>query len=210
MDAGVALLDVVQVVRRNDGDVQILAEAQQPVVQRFEEVEVLVPLHLQVEGGEHGLVPPGQLLRSLVVAIYQRNRYLGTGAAGEDDQTVCVLFEQLVVHARLVIEALQVRFGGQLHQVPVTLVVLRQDREVMVVLTLAARVAVRPFAIGDVQLAPDHRLDACLPARRVEVHDAVHGAVVRQAKGGHAQFPARLTIAGMRLRPSSRLYSEWT
>ena len=137
VDVGVALLHVVQIVRRNEGDVQVLAQAQQSLVQRSEEVEVLVPLHLQVEGREHGLVPPGQLLRSLVVAVYQSDRYLGAGATREDNQPVGVLFEEFVVNTRLVVETLQVRLGGQLHQVPVALVVLRENREMMIVLALA-------------------------------------------------------------------------
>ena len=188
VDTGVALLNVVHVVRRDDGDVQLLPEPQQPVVQRSKEVEVLVPLHLQVEGGEHRLVPPGQLLRSLVVAVYQGNRYLGARAAREDDQAVGMLLQQIVVYARLVVEALQVCSGGQLHQVPVALIVLCEDREVVVVLALAARGAVRPLPVRNVQLAPDDRLDARFLASGVEVHHPVHRAVVGEAEGRHAQF----------------------
>ena len=47
------------------------------------------------------------------------------------------------------------------------------------------RVALGPPAGRDVQLDPDDRLDARRPALQVELHRAVHHAVVREGDGRH-------------------------
>ena len=75
-------------------------------------------------------------------------------AARERDHAVGVPLEQLPVDARLVVVALEVAEARELDQVRVAGVVGGQQREVRVALRLRAAV------VGDVDLAPDHRLHA--------------------------------------------------
>ena len=94
--------------------------------------------------------------------------------------------QQLPVHSRLVVEAFQVGLGDQLHQVAVAPVIPGQHREV--VGALVGGEAVAPAARGHVQLTPDDGLDARLQAGGVELHHAVHSAVVRDRQGRHPQL----------------------
>ena len=86
--------------------------------------------------------------------LLDRLRDAARHAAGERDHALGVPLEQLEVDARLVVVALEVAERGELDQVPVADLVLREQRQVRVALLL--RLAV----VGDVDLAAEDRLDA--------------------------------------------------
>ena len=67
-------------------------------------------------------------------------------APARRDQTRAVLLEQLEVDARLVVEAVEVRVRGDLDQVPVPVVRLREQRQVVDVVVGALR-PVEPAAV---------------------------------------------------------------
>jgi hypothetical protein len=69
-----------------------------------------------------------------------------------------VLGEQLLVDARLVVEALQRRLSRQLHEVLIAGLVLRQATKVVAPVPLGSRWS--GAAVATVQLAADDRLDA--------------------------------------------------
>jgi len=94
--------------------------------------------------------------------------------------------EQLFIHARLVVKAFQVGFGGQLDEVAVAGLVLCQQDEVVILLIGGGFAGA---AIGsDVYLAADDGLDARLGRFLVKLDGAVHHAVVGNCQGIHAQF----------------------
>ena len=100
-------------------------------------------------------------------------------AAGQRQDARGVALEQLPVHARLVVVALQVAERRQLDQVPVALVRLGEQRQVVVPLRLPGPV------VAEVHLAADQRLDALLPCLAVELDGAGERAVVRERDRGH-------------------------
>ena len=83
-------------------------------------------------------------------------------------------------------EPVDVSARDQLHEVAVTLVVTRQQHEM--VRAAFVRALVEPAAFCDVDLAADDRLDARLLAGQVKVHHPVHGAVVGYGQGVHPHF----------------------
>ena len=117
-------------------------------------------------------------------------------ATGGGDEPLCVALEKFPVDARLVVVPLEEREAGELYEVAVSLVVLGEEREVVVLLApalvRAAVVVHLPAAcdalgavvVGHVGLGADDRLDALLAALLVEVDDPVHVAVVGDAECG--------------------------
>jgi len=187
----VLAVHVVRVVGRDDGGADLLGDLDQlrvgvalglqPVILQFDEQVVLA---------EDLLQPPCLLHGALLVALHQCLQDVATQAPGGGDQAVVVLLEQLPVHARLVVVALQERQAGQLDEVAVPLVVLGQQGEVVVQLLATLGVAARvvdPAAtcralvaavVGHVGLGADDRLHALLAALLEELEDAVHVAVI--------------------------------
>jgi hypothetical protein len=79
-----------------------------------------VLLQLQVEAVEDLLTPAGRLRRFLVAAVHQEAVHLAGVAAGEGDDPLAMLLEELLVHARLVVVALQVGLCDQRQQVAIS------------------------------------------------------------------------------------------
>ena len=87
--------------------------------------------------------------------------------------------QQILVDARLVVEAIQIPRRHQLNQVPVAFFVLAQQQQVIVVVTLATRLL--PLR-RHVHLAADDGMDAVIVGLVVKLHRAKQIAVV-----GHGQ-----------------------
>ena len=123
---------------------------------------------------------------ALVVAVLEHRRDAPAHAAGERDEALAVLGEQLPIGARLVVVALQVGARAQLDQVLVARLVAGQQREVGVALLHAGP---RATVGRHVQLEADDRPDALVPGGAVELDGAAQRAVVGERHGGHAQLP---------------------
>ncbi len=158
---------------------------------------VLLDLEVDVLGTEDldELVQVGP--RALQVAGQDALAGARGQAAGEADDALGVPGQQLQVHARLApVQALEEAPAGQLGEVLEALVGGGEQREVV-----ALDLAVAEAAVVDVVgLQPEQRLDAVLAPRLVELHRAVHHAVVGEADGGLAErggaLRQRLDLAG--------------
>ncbi len=188
--AGVGVLarQVMDVVARRQRDVHLLGQVQQQrqhllllgqaVVMDLDEEVVL----------ERLAVPARRRLGLLRLAAQQVVGDLALDAGRHDQQAVLVFFQQLLVDARLAVEALQERGGDQLAEVAVALVVAHQRQQVEVVqLVLAAVGAVEARARRQVELGADDGLDLALLGLLVEVDRAQDRAVVGQRHGGHLE-----------------------
>ena len=196
--AGLVLMDVMGVVGRHEWELHVLAQAQQSLVYLVQLRDMAMLLEFEeIPVAEQLAIPARGLDRAVVVAVGQQPRHLGGGAAGEADQAGAVFFQQALVYARAVVEALDVGLGDQLHQVAVAGVVAGQQHQVG--RAALAGVLVVPAVVGDVDLAADDGLDAGVAAGGVEVHHAVEGAVVGDGQRIHAQ----LAGAGDQLRDAA-------
>ena len=111
-------------------------------------------------------------------------------AAAQADQALRVLREQLLVDARLVVEAFGVAGRDELDQVVVALERLGEQHQV--VLRLARVPALRePAARRDVDLAAEDRLQPARPRVVVKDHRREHVAVLGHRNRRHLQ-PDRL------------------
>ncbi len=184
MGARVVGLQVVRVVgpaeRRPDGP----GDLDGPLGHRHLLLEpVRLHLHEVVVLAEHLLVPARGLPRLGLVARRELAAHLGVQAAREDQQPVRVLGEQLAVHPGLVVVALEVGLGDELHEVRVAGRGAGEHRAVA--RALVAAILARPLeaaARGHVELAAEDRLHSRLGARGVEVHRAEEVAVVGEGQ----------------------------
>ncbi len=210
----VFLQGVVQVVGRHDRDVQRAAQldlAAQDLVLVSD--AVIHHLDEEVVGAEDVAVFPRDGGRLVFLTVQQRDRGLAGQAPRQADETLRVLGHQLLVHARAVVEALEVRIADQLEQVPVADLVLRQEGQVVVLLLALAGVAVESRTRGDVGLDAEDRLHAGFAAGLEERQGAEHGAVVGDRDRGHAQSlgfteDRRCTWVGLRRNDACRTIEQ--
>ena len=182
----VLLPGVVQVVRRNDRhaelsrDPDLLADdpalIRQAVVLDLDEVLAGAEDVARLAGGREG---------AIVLAVHEQHTDLRRETSGKADQAVGVFGEQLLVHPRPVVEAFEVREGDQSEEVAVALLVLGEQREVVVLLLALPRRAIEPGAGRHVRLDPYDRFHSRLPRRLVEPERAEHGPVVRDRDRRH-------------------------
>ncbi len=125
-------------------------------------------------------------LRTLVVVAQQWLRAQARHAAGEHDQSAVVLLEQFHIDARLVVVALEKAFRDERNEVPVTLDVAGQKRDVR----FFAHAAVVAASRRDVGFATDDRHERMLARGVVELHRSEHDAVVGQG------YPRRTLFRG--------------
>ena len=147
-----------------------------------------MPLRL----GDRTFPEDGILPRAQVVLEVRRERR--AEVAIDRDDAVAPLRERRLIHARLVVEAVEERIRGELEEVAVPLVVLGEQDKVPAAVLLAGMglvAAVADLAVavdGDVRLDADDRLDADFLGLQVELHRPEHVAVVGDRDGIHAEL----------------------
>ena len=194
MDRAVLLADKMHVIGRDDFHAVFFRQFEEDLV-----VDHLVVVNFPGQAGdlglvqhdlevvilpEHPLVPLDGLVCGFHVSGEDGARHFPGHAGRRTDQVFMVAFNDLVTYSRAVVHALDVGRGDDLHQVPVAVVVLGQEDEMVVPLFLDPVVA-----LGHVDLAADDRLDAGMFLGILEeLLHPVHVAVVRDGKAGHAQL----------------------
>ncbi len=182
-------LEVVGVVGTADGRAQRLRDAERP--RRHPRLfldPVRLDLHEVVIAPEDVLVPARHLLGLGVLAGGEELAHLGVEAAGQNEEPVGVLGEELAIHPRLVVEALEIGLGHELDQVPVAGLVANEHGAVAGALVAAVLArALEAAARRHVELAAHDGLDARLLRRGVEVDRTEEVAVIREGDGGEAQ-----------------------
>lgn len=147
----------------------------------------------------------GKGARLVHAPLQDQARNVAREAGRQRDEPFVPLREQVHVDAGLVVVALDEPGRAELDEVLIALLVFAQEHQVRV---FAGDLGlVKAAALGDVDLAPDDRVNARLLAGLVEVDHAVHHAVVRNRQGLHAQLLGALHQRPMRQAPSSREYS---
>ena len=145
--------------------------------------------HLQViVFAEDALVPLYRVFGGLDVAGDNILGDFPRQACAGADETLVVLFQELVVDAGAVVEALDVPERDQFHEVVVACLVLGQENEVVVPLVLRVFELVVVMS-GYVHFAAENGLyPRMLLGHVVELLHAVHVAVVGDGETRHAQL----------------------
>ena len=209
MGLGVLLQRVVQVVRRDERDAQLVPELDLPaedrvllgeaVVLQLDEVVVRLRRCRGTRRRHRGPAGPARAAAAAETSLRQ--------AARHADDALGVLGHQLLVHAGPVVEALEMGGRDEAQEVAVSGLVAGQQREVVVLLLVLAGGAVEARARRHVGLDADDGLHARGPAGLEEAERAEHGAVVGD---GHRRHPVtaglgedrrRRRVGGRRLDP---------
>ena len=135
---GVLFLYVVGVVGEGQGYARLPVEADEALGGLFLLPEpVVLYLQIKVLRAEEPAQLQGLGLGGVVVAVYYELGYGPGQAAGEADEALAVLMEQLPVYPGLYVKALGKGGGDQIAQVAVARLVLAQEYEVGVVVVQA-------------------------------------------------------------------------
>ena len=198
---GVLRLHVVDVVRRDERDTRParhLTHAlehgllfRHAVLHQLEEVVAL---------SEDLLMLDGDLAGRLDALVLDRARELSLQAGRERDEPLRMRSEDLPVHARAVVIAVEMRRRDERNEIPVAREVLREEDEVEgFAVTFETRVALEAIRARDVRLDADDRLDARLVRRDVEIDRTVERSVIGERDRRHAElFRARDQIGDAR------------
>ena len=147
----------------------------QPLVLHFEE---------EIAFAENIAQAVGVRARLVVFLGEQRVGHFAAQAGGKRDQSLAVLGEKLVIHARLVIEAVEKAGGNKLDEIAVAFVVLAKQNQV--VRALGIRAAVLVIVRRDVHFAADDRLHAVRRGLVIEIRGRKKIAVIGDGHRGHA------------------------
>ena len=177
----------VEVVGGHQRHPELAVQVQEPVVDLGLDLDA-VALDLQVVVVPEDLhVLPRRGLGLVHPLLLDQVGHLSGDACGHADKPLAVLPQELLVDARIVVEALGVPLGDELDQVlPARRVLGQQDEVVGAVGQAAGPGAVVAVADGHVDLAPEDRPDAGVFAGPVVGDGAEEVAVVGDGQGGHA------------------------
>ena len=176
MGRRVAFVEVVRIVGRDQRDVQLAGDLDQALV---DDLFFRHPVthHFDVEAISEDLFEDLRVLLRGRVVVLEQGRGDQTGhAARKDDEALVVLGQQVQIDPGLIVVALQEALGDERGQIPVADQIGRQQGDV----GLVADRPVEPAARSDVGLASDDRGQLMVAGLVVELHRAVHDAVIGQ------------------------------
>ena len=143
---------------------------------------VILQLNVIVALAEQVAVPQRAGFGTLIVACQNGLRDL-TGQTGRQaDQSLVILFQQLLIDAGLGVKALHKRGRYHFDKVFVTGLIFAQQDQMVIAIDLVH--LIKAGAGGNIDFAADNRLDARLFSRLVKLHAAVHNAMVCAGNGG--------------------------
>ena len=148
---------------------------------------VVLDLQEEVPLPEDVKVLEGAGLRLFVVAVQKRRRYIARQTAGQGDEPLRVLPQDLPVHARLAVEPFREGQGHELHEVLIPLIGLAEQHEVVPLVGEDPGLVV-PVPRRNVGLAAEDGFDARLLTGLIKRDGAIHDAVVGQCQCVLTQF----------------------
>jgi hypothetical protein len=176
--------DVVHVVGRHQLPVHPPRFLQQlPVDLRQLGDGVLLKLEKEAVAPEDLQVPIDQTPRRLAASCEQRRGSAGQAARGADEPSPCAARNSRSMRGG---RSLPAGRGGNLNQIAITGVVLRQQQQVEGAV-VELRVLILHTARRQISFHPDDRTQPGFARRTMEIDDAVHHAVVGQGQRRHAQ-----------------------
>ncbi len=95
--------------------------------------------------------------------------------------------QELVIDARVIIEAFQLACRGNFEQILVPGLIFRQEHQVAGFFVVLGNAVMHPPR-GEITLYPDDRLDSRFFGSVVEIDHPKHGAVIGDRDGGHAHL----------------------
>ena len=186
----VVLAEIVAVVGGDQRKAKIFFQTEQVGVDAVFLFQALV-LNFQEEivRAENIAVGGGRIPGRVVVVFHQAFGDFAFQAAGKSDQSFGVLGQKLLAHPRLVIEAAQRGFRGDLGQIAVAFLVFRENQKMVISVALGwSALDVVVVLLADVELAADDRLHPGLVGGIDEMDRAKDVAMIGHGHRGHPEL----------------------
>src|SRR5271157_614952 len=193
------VVQIVAIVGDNQGDAGFLGEANQFAVDALFDLQALI-LNFQEEVPfpENVAELVGIIAGQVELFLDDAFRDRAAQAGGEGDETLAVFREEIVINARLVVEAFEESGGNELDQVVVALEVLAEEHQVIAAAGAGFHfaafatigragffTAVVAAALGEVNFAADDGLDVALAGFMEEIGGGKEVAMVGDGHGRH-------------------------
>src|SRR3989344_6458797 len=146
---------------------------------------MVAKLKEKISSAENILIFQRKLLRIVVLTSHERAVHLAAEAGRKREEPLVMFAQEVLVHARLVVEALQMRFRDKLDEVFPSRLVFREKHEMKVFFRciLAESVARR-----DIRLNTKDGFHARLLRLLVEFNGAVEHAMVGERQRVHPEL----------------------
>jgi hypothetical protein len=198
LSVSVLVMEVVAIVGGDEGDASFLGETDELRVDALFDGEALI-LNFEVEiaFAENVTEAIGGIAGLIVLFFDDAFGDGATKTGSERDETPGMFAKEIVVDARLVVEAFEEACGDELDQIVVALEVFAKEDKVIaaaragleIVAILAGRAgflsAVEAAALGDIDFATDDGLDVALAGFVEKIGGSEEVAVVRDGHRGH-------------------------
>ena len=173
----------MNIVRRNGFDAERFCKRPE-LWKHFQLFRNAVVLQFNIEIlAEHRLQAPCNFISARILSAQERLRNVARKASRQADQPFMMRFKKIVIDARFIIESVNKRFRGKIHQIPISGLVLCKENQMRRI--AVARIADRIVsALGDIGFHAENRFDPFRLACAVKVDHAVHHAVIRNGKRG--------------------------
>ena len=183
----VIFAEVVAVVSRDQRQTEILFELQQVRLNALLVGNALVlNFEIEITFAEDVGEGRGGLASGIVLPFDKILGDLTLQTRREGDQSLRVLGEKFLAHARLVVKAVQRGFGDNLDQVAIAEIVFSENDEMVVAVAFGRSAMI--FLLADVKLATENGLDARFFGGVDEGDRAEDVAVVGHGDRGHAEL----------------------
>ena len=190
----IRMLEIMPITRHNHRNVELATQFLQSLI----DLALYIPtmsrhrmpmvLHLEIiPVTKDRFVPlsdPFCLVIAIVAEIFTE---FTTRTSRQDDQPFIVFLKQLVIDARLVVDAFEIGSRRELHEIFVALIVHRKDRQVVASLILR-RITIVPRARRNVRLHAKDWLDVSFFCRLIKINHPTHRAMVSDRTRLHTKL----------------------
>ena len=178
LQVGILSARIVRIVGEGNRNVQLLRQAEQLGIDILLLTQsVILYLEIEISLAEDLTVFLRTALGAGVVVRHQLARDLARNTAGQRNQSARILAQEVFVHTRPVVESLGEGQADHVDQIAVSLLIFAQQNQMIWIVVLSVHF-VETGARRDIDLTADDRLDARPLGRSIEIHHAIHHAVI--------------------------------
>ncbi len=180
---------IMAVICRDQLDPCIPAHPHQSLIDQFlRRYAVILHLQKKIIFSKNIPVAQSSLFCLIIHARRQIARDLSRQTRGKTDDPLMILFKKLHIYSWFVIIPVHKAFGNDLHEVPVTLIILRQKYQMIITLFVGSDLPVKPGTGRNIDLAAHDRINARFMTCLVKVNTSIHDSMVSDGGAVHPQF----------------------
>ena len=188
MGLGILLIGVVNIIGYHQGNPGFFMQTKHALIHQLL-LRIAVVLHFQEEIplSENAFIAKCRLLCLLILRKPQVSGYLSRKAGRQGNDSLMVLFQNLIVHPGLIVIALGEAQRHQLHQVVIACIIFRKKHQ-MIVSGLSLLDKTLLHGTTQIDFRTQNRMNPLLLCLFIKVNDTVHNPMVCKGNGVHPQL----------------------